>query len=351
MGVTMALLILTSLAVAALPSSSLPQLPLASHQPLVAQETEVAEKYVEAGDSVGDDVEKNYAKYVKLCTSLGIAPITLGSGYTAPYTNNVGSYYGNRYPSYSGYTTGYTGFPSNAYPSGYGYYRGNAVGRSKAIETTEDTTEEDAENDYAEYLKLCSTLGIPSIPLSPSYSSPYTNYGGYGGSSNYGYGYAGSSGYNGYNGYSGNSGYGGYPSYPYTASYVNPVYYRGNAAGRSTETETTEDSTKEADDEYLKLCSTLGLPSSPLSSGYSSPSPYTSYGGPSNYGFGGSSNNGHPSYGSYNSGYAYPVSSSSSSSNYGYGYPGSGGYNNGYNNGYQAYRNPSNSGSRYPYGR
>merc|ERR1712212_360815 len=117
MGVTMALLILTSLAVAALPSSSLPQLPLASHQPLVAQETEVAEKIVEAGDSVGDDVEKNYAKYVKLCTSLGIAPITLGSGYTAPYTNNVGSYYGNRYPSYSGYTTGYTGFPSNTNPS------------------------------------------------------------------------------------------------------------------------------------------------------------------------------------------------------------------------------------------
>merc|ERR1712212_1341382 len=318
MGVTMALLILTSLAVAALPSSSLPQLPLASHQPLVAQETEVAEKYVEAGDSVGDDVEKNYAKYVKLCTSLGIAPITLGSGYTAPYTNNGGSYYGNRYPSYSGYTTGYTGFPSNAYPSGFVYYRGNAVGRSDAIETTEDTTEEDAENDYAEYLKLCSNLGIPSIPLSPSYSSPYTNYGGYGGSSNYGYGYAGSSGYNGYNGYSGNSGYGGYPSYPYTSSYVNPVYYRGNAAGRSTETETTEDTTKEAYDEYLKLCSTLGLPSIPLSSSY--PSPY----------------NGYPSYSSYNSGnIGYN----------GYAYPGSG-YTS-----YQEYRYPSNSGYRYPYGK
>merc|ERR1712212_579626 len=306
MGVTMALLILTSLAVAALPSSSLPQLPLASHQPLVAQETEVAEKIVEAGDSVGDDVEKNYAKYVKLCTSLGIAPITLGSGYTAPYTNNVGSYYGNKYPSYSGYTTGYTGFPSIAYPSGYGYYRGNAVGRSDAIETTKDTKEEDAENDYAEYLKLCSNLGLPAIPLSPSYSSPYTNYGGY----------------NGYSGYSGNSGYGGYPSYPYTANYVNPVYYRGNAAGRSTDTETTEDSTKEAYDEYLKLCSTLGLPPIPLNSGYSSP-----YGGSSSYGY-----TGYSGYNGGNAGYnSYPVGTS--------------GYTN-----YPAYVY-QNSGYGYPYGR
>jgi len=325
-------------------------LSLGSHQALPAKETEVAEKSVETGDSAGDDVEENYAKYVKLCTSLGIAPITLGSGYTAPYTTNggyPGSYYGNRYPTYSGYT-GYPSYPSNTYPSGgYVYYRGNAVGRSDAIETSEDTTEKDAENDYAEYLKLCSTLGLPSIPPSTGYSSPYTNYGGYGGSSNYGYGYTGSGGYNGYSGYNGIS-YGRYPSYPYTSSYVNPVYYRGDAAGRSTETESTEDSTKEAYDEYLKLCSTLGLPSIPLSSGYSSPSPYTSNGGPSNYGFGGSSNNGYPSYGSYNSGYAYPVSSSSS--NYGYGYTGTGGYN-GYNNGYQAYRYPSNSGSRFPYGR
>jgi len=329
---------LTSLAVAAFPSSSLPQLSLGSHQALPAKETEVAEKSVETGNSVGDDVEKNYAKYVRLCTSLGITPITLGSGYTAPYTTNGGSYYG--YPTYSGYAR----YPSNTYPSGgYVYYRGNAVGRSDAIEATEDTTEKNAENDYAEYLKVCSTLGLPSIPLG---SGNYPPYGGYGGSSNYGYGYTGYSGYNGYNnGYSGSSGYVGYPSYPYS---VNPVYYRGNAAGRSTETETTEESTKEAYDEYLKLCSTLGLPSIPLSSGYSSPSPYTSNGGPSNYGFGGSSNNGYPSYGSYNSGYAYPVSSSSS--NYGYGYTGTGGYN-GYNNGYQAYRYPSNSGSRFPYGR
>merc|ERR1712236_139807 len=308
MGVIMVLLILTSLAVAALPSSSLPQLPLASHQPLLAEETEVAEKSVEAGDSAGEDVEKNYAKYVKLCTSLGITPITLGSGYTAPYANYGGyasSYYGNRYPSYNGY-------PSYTYPSGgYTYYRGNAVGRRNALETTEDTTEKDVENDYAEYLKLCSTLGLPAIPLSPSYSSPYTNYGGYGGSSNYGYGYAGPGGYN---GYSGNYGYGGYPSYPYTANYVNPVYYRGNAAGRSTETETTEDSTKKDYDEYLKLCSTLGIPSTPLS-GYSSP--YISYGG--------SSYNGYPNYGSYNSGssgygYAYPVSYPA------YGYPSNSGY-------------------------
>jgi len=320
----MVLIILTSLAVAALPSSSLPQLSLASHQPLLAEETEIAEKSVEAGDSAGEDVEKNYAKYVKLCTSLGITPITLGSGYTAPYANYGGyasSYYGNRYPTYNGY-------PSYTYPSGgYTYYRGNAVGRSDAIETTEDTTEKDVENDYAEYLKLCSTLGLPAIPLSPSYSSPYTNYGGYGGSSNYGYGYAGPGGYNGYNGYSGNTGYGGNPSYPYTANYVNPIYYRGNAAGRSTETETNEDSTKEAYDEYLKLCSTLGLPSTPLSSGYSSP--YISYGG--------SSYNGYPSYGSYNDGssgygYAYPVSSSAFTS-------------------YPSYRYPSNSGYGYSYGR
>merc|ERR1712215_4546 len=311
MGVTMVLIILTSLAVAALPSSSLPQLPLASHQPLLAEGTEVAEKSVEAGDSAGEDVEKNYAKYVKLCTSLGITPITLGSGYTAPYANYGGyasSYYGNRYPSYNGY-------PSYTYPSGgYTYYRGNAVGRSDAIETTEDTTEKDVENDYAEYLKLCSTLGLPAIPLSPSYSSPYTNYGGYGGSSNYGYGYAGPGGYN---GYSGNYGYGGYPSYPYTANYVNPVYYRGNAAGRSTETETTEDSTKKDYDEYLKLCSTLGLPSTPLSSGYSSP--YISYGG--------SSYNGYPSYGSSGYGYASGFTS------------------------YPAYRYPSNSVYGYSYGR
>merc|ERR1712168_1300111 len=132
-------------------------------------------------------------------------------------------------------------------------------------------------------------------------------------------GYPGSGGYNGNSGYSGNT-YGGYPSYPYTSSYVNPVYYRGDAAGRSTETETTEDSTKEDYDEYLKLCSTLGLPSIPLSSGSAYSSPYTSYGG--------SSYNGYPSYVSYNGGYAYPA-----------------------NSGYTAYRYPSNSGYGYPYGR
>ena len=332
----MILLILASLAVAALPSSSLPKFPLGTHQP---EKTEVAEKNVETEDTTGDDVEKNYKKYVKLCTSLGITPITLGSGYTAPYPSYGGSYYGTSYPAYSGYS-GNAGYPAYIYPSsGYNvYYRGNAAGRSAESETSEDSTEGNVEEDFREYLKLCSNLGLPSIPLSSAYSSPYSNYGGYGVSSNYGHGYTGSGGYNGYNGYSA------YPSYPYAANYVNPVYYRGNAAGRSARTETAEDSTKEDVDnayagdsikedidhayaDYLRLCSNLGLPSIPLSSAYSSP--YS--GGSSNYGYSG--------YGG-SSGYRYPVGNS--------GYNGYG--NSGYTN-YPAYGYSSNSGYGYGYGR
>merc|ERR1711942_243749 len=304
MGVNMIPLILASLAVAALPSSSLPQ--LSTPQP---EETEVGAKNVEAEDTNGDDVDQNFTKYLKLCTSLGIPPITLGSGYTAQYPSygGYGGSYGNSYPAYSGYS-GNAGYPAYTYPSGgYNvYYRGNAAGRSAEMETPEDSTEGNVEKDYEEYQKLCSTLGLPSIPLSSAYSSPYPNYGFYGGSSNYGFGYTGSSGYNGYNGYSG------YPSYPY----VNPVYYRGKAAGRSAETETPEDSIKgnvEKDfKEYLKLCSTLGLPSA-----YSSPY----YGGSSIYGYSGYGGN--SGYGSY-SGYGYPVGNSGYpayvySSNSGYG--------------------------------
>merc|ERR1712106_1194127 len=116
----------------------------------------------------------------------------------------------------------------------------------------EDSKAEDVEKSYAEYLKLCTTLGIKPISTG-SYTQPgYSSYTSYGGSSNYpgfsgnngntGYsgsnGYSGStgnSGYTGYNGnngyasnsgYAGNNGYAGYPSYSYPSN-TGYVYYRG----------------------------------------------------------------------------------------------------------------------------
>merc|ERR1711942_50698 len=264
MGVNMMLLVLTTLAIAALPSSSLPQLSPTDNQPLPDKETDVAETSVDAVD--GDDVEKNFADYIRLCNTLGIRPV--GPSYTSSpyYTNNSGNlgysgYTGTRYPSY--------------YPANYGgsvYYRGNnAAGRSGETESTKESSDEDVEEKYKEYLKLCNTLGVPSSSLG---SGAYTTYGGYGGSSNYGYtsyGYPsyGNTGYGGNTGYVVNPGYGGgYGSYSYPANYnVNPVYYRGrgNAAGRSDEVEATEENNDDEEDvektveKYLKACNNLGI--------------------------------------------------------------------------------------------
>merc|ERR1712212_579193 len=102
--------------------------------------------------------EASYDEYLKLCNTLGIPPISVGSGYgyTAPYTNYGGSSNYGRYPSYGGYSgygrpNGYGGYPSYTYPSST-YYRGNAAGRSAKAEATE----EDVEATYAEYVRVCS---------------------------------------------------------------------------------------------------------------------------------------------------------------------------------------------------
>merc|ERR1719481_534132 len=116
------ILVLTTLAIAAFPSSSLPQLSPTDNQPLPDKETDVAEASVDAKD--GDDVEKNFADYIRLCNTLGIRPVTAGSPYYTNYGGNSGR------PSNSVYT-GYTGtrYPSYySYPANYGgnvYYRGN----------------------------------------------------------------------------------------------------------------------------------------------------------------------------------------------------------------------------------
>merc|ERR1719450_709599 len=228
------LLVLTTLAIAAFPSSSLPQQSPSDNQPLPDKETDVAKTSVDAND--GDDVEKNFADYIRLCNTLGIRPV--GPSYaTSPYYTNYGGNSGRpsnyAYPGYSGYTG--TRYPSY-YPTNHGgsvYYRGNnAAGRSGETEITKESSDEDVEEKYKEYLKLCNTLGVPSSSLG---SGAYTTYGGYGGSSNYGYPSYGYPSY-GNTGYVVNPGYGGgYGSYSYPANYnVNPVYYRGrgNAAGR-----------------------------------------------------------------------------------------------------------------------
>merc|ERR1719228_766623 len=161
----------------------------------------------EATAASEEDVEASYDEYLKLCSTLGIPPISVGSGYTAPYTNYGGSsnYNYGRYPSYgyNGYN-GYGGYPSYTYPvstGGYTYYRGTAAGRSAEAEATE----EDVEATYAEYVRVCSNLGIPPVSI----GSGYTNYGG---SSAYG-GYGGYPVYGGNTGYVSNYGYTGYPAY------------------------------------------------------------------------------------------------------------------------------------------
>merc|ERR1719481_2181337 len=340
------ILVLTTLAIAAFPSSSLLQLSPSDKQPLPDKETDLAETSVDAKD--GDDVEKNFADYIRLCNTLGIRPVPVRPSYTtSPYYTNYGGNSGRPsnyvYPGYggnagyggnigysnTGYSgnigySGYTGtrYPSY-YPANYGgsvYYRGNnAAGRSGETESTKESSDEDVEEKYKEYLKLCNTLGVPSSSLG---SGAYTTYGGYGGSSNYGYtsyGYPsyGNTGYGGNTGYIVNPGYGGgYGSYSYPASYnVNPVYYRGrgNAAGRSDDVEATEENNDDKEDvektveKYLKACNILGI------------TPYPGF------------NTG--AYSGYNSGYGYPVSSYTvnptytiypSNSGYGYGYPYSG---------------------------
>merc|ERR1719450_378273 len=265
------LLVLTTLAIAAFPSSSLPQQSPSDNQPLPDKETDVAKTSVDAND--GDDVEKNFADYIRLCNTLGIRPV--GPSYaTSPYYTNYGGNSGRpsnyAYPGYNGNSgyggnigysnTGYSGYTGTRYPSyyptNYGgsvYYRGNnAAGRSGETEITKESSDEDVEEKYKEYLKLCNTLGVPSSSL---VSGAYTTYGGYGGSSNYGYPSYGYPSY-GNTGYVVNPGYGGgYGSYSYPANYnVNPVYYRGrgNAAGRSDEVEATVEKTEKLEEEDVR---------------------------------------------------------------------------------------------------
>merc|ERR1712142_833303 len=192
--------------------------------------TDVAETSVDAVD--GDDVEKNFAEYIRLCNTLGIPPVQAGSSYYTNYGGNSGRPSNYVYPGYNGNNgyggnTGYSGYTGTRYPSYYSYpanyggsvyYRGNnAAGRSGETEITKESSDEDVEEKYKEYLKLCNTLGVPS---SSSGSGAYSTYGdGYGGSSNYGYPSYGNT------GYVVNPGYGGgYGSYSYPANYnVNPV--------------------------------------------------------------------------------------------------------------------------------
>merc|ERR1712106_732668 len=99
--------------------------------------TEVAERFDEeafAEDSKAEDVEKSYAEYLKLCTTLGIKPISTGS-YTQPGYSSYTSYGGSsNYPGFSGsnngnagYTgsTGYSAYPANSEYTGYTGYTGN----------------------------------------------------------------------------------------------------------------------------------------------------------------------------------------------------------------------------------
>merc|ERR1719228_1902588 len=258
------LLVLTCLAIATHTAVSLPQPESQLTARKEALEAEDAERSDVAEDSTEE--EASYDEYLKLCNTLGIPPISVGSGYAAPYTNYGGSSNYGRYPSYGGYSgygrpNGYGGCPSYTYPvstGGYTYYRGNAAGRSAGTEATA-APEEDVEATYDEYLKLCSTLGIPPISVGSGYTAPYTNYGG---SSNYNYGSYPSYGYNGY------SGYGGYPSYTYPVSTGGYNYYRGNAAGRSAGTEATEEDVEATYAEYVRVCSNLGIPPVSIGSGY-----------------------------------------------------------------------------------
>merc|ERR1712123_154960 len=109
-------------------------------------------------EAATEDTKQSFEEYLKLCATLGIAPISSGSytqpgyyggAYTSPYTSsgtysNYGGssnypystgYTGNTgYTGYTGYSgntgyagnTGYNGYPSYNYPTntGYTYYSG-----------------------------------------------------------------------------------------------------------------------------------------------------------------------------------------------------------------------------------
>merc|ERR1719481_974749 len=161
------ILVLTTLAIAAFPSSSLPQSSLSDKQPLPDKETDVAETSVDTKD--GDDVEKNFADYIRLCNTLGIRPV--GPSYaTSQYYTNYGGNSGRPsnyvYPGYNGNSgycgnigysnTGFSGYTGTRYPSyypaNYGgsvYYRGNnAAGRSGETESTKESSDENVEEKY-----------------------------------------------------------------------------------------------------------------------------------------------------------------------------------------------------------
>merc|ERR1719228_2045949 len=156
----MMLLVLACLAIAT-HTVSLPQPESQLTARKEALEAEDAERSDVAEDSTEE--EASYDEYLKLCNTLGIPPISVGSGYAAPYTNYGGSSNYGRYPSYGGYS-GYGGYSSYTYPvstGGYNYYRGTAAGRSAGTEATE----EDVEATYAEYVRVCSNLGIPPVSI------------------------------------------------------------------------------------------------------------------------------------------------------------------------------------------
>merc|ERR1719481_501611 len=118
------ILVLTTLAIAAFPSSSLPQLSPTDNQPLPDKETDVAATSVDAKD--GDDVEKNFADYIRLCNTLGIRPVTAGSPYYTNYGGNSGRPSNYVYPGYGG-NTGYSGYTGTRYPSYYPANYGGSV--------------------------------------------------------------------------------------------------------------------------------------------------------------------------------------------------------------------------------
>merc|ERR1712123_505312 len=94
-------------------------------------------------EAAPEDIKHSFEEYLKLCATLGIAPISSGSytqpgyyggGYTSPYTSSgIYSNYGgsSNYPytgntGYTGYTgnTGYTGYNGNIGYNGYNGYSG-----------------------------------------------------------------------------------------------------------------------------------------------------------------------------------------------------------------------------------
>merc|ERR1712123_344767 len=90
-------------------------------------------------EAAPEDTKQSFEEYLKLCATLGIAPISSGSytqpgyyggAYTSPYTSS-GTYsnYGgsSNYPYNTGYTgnTGYAGYTGNTGNTGYNGYNGN----------------------------------------------------------------------------------------------------------------------------------------------------------------------------------------------------------------------------------